>query len=176
MSQNSKINVNFRVVGLYLGRNRANQNGAVVVEVDNHPTVFDIMQKVSVMAANGGISGVDLFSFTPTRPGPTEDINDIFVRFTEPPRSHLNAGLYFLSDSLFGNPITTFQYYIFNHSFVQLNTNNTTAPFAGPPDVAIEDGYTVIIRQVGILTGPNSNKLITRRAENSSDALNELAS
>ena len=39
-------------------------------------------------------------------------------------------------------------------NFVQKNNNGSTQKFWQHPDVPILDGYTVVIRQVSILTGP----------------------
>lgn len=167
------INVNFRVVGMYLGSNKANADRSVVVEVEDNPSVFDVMKAVAKKYANGNDAKIDFFSFTPTNPSPGEDIVTIFVNYKEAPIEGRAPGLYVLSDSSSTNPITTFQYYIFDQDFVQKNNNNSFIPFSEKPEPEseIKNGYSVIIRQVSILTGPNNARLLASRASRASDIL-----
>lgn len=170
------INVNFRVVGMYLGANFATDPDAVVVKVPENPTVFQIMKAVAQKATYGEIDKIDRFSFNPSNPSVGEDLSCIFINFTQKPKDNrpYGAGLYILSDNLISNPITTFQYYIHDNEFRQLNVNNKSKKFSEQPDVPILDGYTVIVRQVAILINPiEINPLAENRSLGASRSLTD---
>lgn len=156
------IEVSFRVLGIYFGSYPGDANsrtGPIKVQVDDNPTVFDVMRAVAVKAATGGIPGVSLFSFTPTYPVPGQEIDSITVEFNERPRLNrpYEVGMYVLKDSQVTNPNLVLQYYIVDANNVQKNRNNRTAPFTSAPDAVIQDGDTIIWRQVSICVGPNGS-------------------
>ncbi|MEM1206924.1 MAG: hypothetical protein AAGN66_27070 [Acidobacteriota bacterium] len=137
----------------------------VTVEVDDNPTVAQIMTEVARKTATGGVPGVSQFSFSPLTPAPGEDLNSITVNYTDPPKRGLPPGNYFLGTDLAGNPQEIWQYYIFNKGFEQVNRNNNFIPFSDPPEQPIEDGYTVIWRRVSILTGPSQSRFVDSRSK-----------
>lgn len=92
--------------------------------------------------------------FTPANPSNNDSLNAIYAVFKSNPRPHRDAGMYGLIDNSTTNPYKTLQYYIYDKNFVQKNNNGSTQKFWQHPDVPILDGYTVVIRQVSILTGP----------------------
>ena len=151
------INVNFRVTGMYLGASDnispKNKERFLTVEVKENPTVLDIMKAVSKKASFGLIPNVEFFVFSPSTPSVNDSINAIYVKYKNDLNKNLKAGLYVLQDNFQTNPITTFQYYIYDENFKQLNNNNRSKTFGDHPDEEIKDQYTVIIRQVSILTG-----------------------
>lgn len=155
------INVNFRVVGNFFGSDKS-VTGPITVEVDDNPTVAQIMNTVAAKAnqPGDGIPGVESFSFSPLQPTPEEFLASIFVSYKDAPKEGLPKGNYFLSQDLSSNPQAVWQYYIFDKNFVQVNRSNTFQPFGGPPEVPIEEGYTVIWRRVSILTGPTDSRFL----------------
>lgn len=156
------ITVSFRVLGLYFGSYPNDPNsvtGEIKVEVQDNPTVYDVMKAVVRKADAGDIPGVKFFSFTPLFPQGEEEIDRIIVEFTQPPRRNrpYAEGTYVLEDSTSTNPNRTLQYYIVDPTGVQKNRNNKTKTFATAPDADIVDGDTVIWRQVSICVGPNGS-------------------
>ena len=67
------------------------------------------------------------------------------------------AGNYVLVDDRDSNPIKTFQYYIHDREFRQLNNDGLSIRCGEPQklETKIRDGYTVVIRQVLILQNSN---------------------
>lgn len=157
------IKVNFRVTGIYVGNTNKGQPGYLTVEVNENPTVFDIMKTVSSMASNGGISGMEAFVFSPSNPTENDTISAICVKFSTPPRVGKKPGIYALQDNATNNPLTTFQYYIFDENFRQLNNNGFSKKFSQAPDAEIKEGYTVIIRQISIMTEPIQSDYLESR-------------
>jgi hypothetical protein len=156
------INVKFRVIGIYFGSTPNDEDSVtkeILVSVAENPTVYDVMKAVVIKAVAGGIPGVRLFGFTPVFAAPGQEIDSITVEFTEPPRRDrpYAEGTYVLEDSKSTNPNRVLQYYIVNADGVQKNRNNKTATFTSAPDAEIEDGDTVIWRQVSICVGPNGS-------------------
>ena len=145
------IKVNFRVTGMYVGNSPDSDCGQISVEVDKNPKVCDIMFAVSKAAFDKKIPNLEAFIYSPSNPSQTDSINAIYAVFTNAPRKNRPAGLYGLQDNATTNPIQTFQYYIYDEDFKQLNNNNENTTFGNHPDVEIKDGYTLIIRQVSIL-------------------------
>jgi hypothetical protein len=161
------ITVNFRVTGLFLGKNNSTakcKNPIVMVEVQDNPTVFDIMKAVSEKVKNGGIPSVTSFVFTPSQPLHNEDISAIFVTYASREDGKPD-GTYMLRDEYNSNSTNTFQYYIFNQDFKQLNVDNVFISFAQTPTETIKNGYTVIIRQVSIANQPIKSNFIQKKVE-----------
>ncbi|MGD1847421.1 MAG: hypothetical protein ACFB10_18690 [Salibacteraceae bacterium] len=163
--------VNFRVVGMYFGRNQPqDENGqpdpkAIVVEVEDNPSVFQVMKAVAQKVRDEQPIGVDLFGFSPSNPGSGEDLTSIFINHTQPPKGELPTGLYVLTDNAATNPFSTFQYYIYDDNFEQVNKDGKFIPFSNKPNQEIRNNYTVIIRQVNICSGPINNARVMARAE-----------
>ncbi len=156
------INVDFRVLGIYFGAYRGDTDsttGTITVQVNDNPTVYDVMKAVAIKAAAGGIPGVRIFSFTPVFAAPGQEIDSITVEYTSPPRNDrpYEEGIYVLDDSKATNPNRVLQYYIVDVDGRQKNRNNNTAVFTSAPDAQIVDGDTVIWRQVSICVGPNGS-------------------
>ena len=158
------IKVNVRVVGIYFG----SSSNPLTVEVPDNPTVSQIMEAASNAAANGQFPNISGMTYSPDNPavGSGQDMDSVSVvfenDFDSPSGTHLQAGVYKLSESS-GNPYSVLQYYIFNQDFVQLNNNNDFVPFSDQPTEPIQNGYTVIWRQVSIASGPiQGAKLIAR--------------
>ena len=156
------ITVSFRVLGIYFGSYPDDQHsttGEIKVEVADNPTVYDVMKAVAIKAAAGSIPGVRLFGFSPNLAMPGQEIDKIIVEFTEPPRRNrpYTDGIYILEDSTSTNPNRVLQYYIVSPDGRQKNRNNRTARFTCPPDATIENGDTVVWRQVSICVGPNGS-------------------
>jgi hypothetical protein len=162
------IKVNFKVTGLYLGINRPskyNQNPQVLVDVNANPSVYDIMQAASIKINSGAVPSVTSFVFTPAQPLGSEDLAAIFVTYDDSRADKRDAGTYMLKDEYSSNITSTFQYYIYDENFKQLNIDNKFMPFNLPPEQAaeIKDGYTVVIRQVNIANGPIKSKFIQKK-------------
>jgi len=162
------IKVNFRVTGLYLGINKPskyNQNPQVVVDVNANPSVYEIMQAVSIKVKSKAIPSVTSFVFTPATPKGPEDIAAIFVTYDDTRADKRQKGTYMLKDEYSSNITSTFQYYIYDENFKQLNIDNKFISFNVKPDPAaeIKDGYTVVIRQVNIANGPVNSNFIQKK-------------
>lgn len=166
------IKVNFRVTGMYLG-NSPRQEGFLTIEVKPKPTVYDIMKAFSKMAHNNKNPYVKSFVFSPARPSAGDTINAIYIDYKKPPRTYLKKGLYVLQDNSTTNPITTFQYYIYDENFKQLNNNNKSKKFSEMPDVEIKNDYTVIIRQVSILMEPTNSNYISNKVKGLNEYINQ---
>jgi len=154
------INVHFRVVGIYFGCNPGDSNsatGQITVQVQDKPTVYDVMKAVAIKVASGSVPGVNLFGFQPSPAAVGAEVHSISVEYSVPPRANrpYPPGIYILEDSKTSNPNQVLQYYIIDSNGVQKNRNNDTAVFTLPPDVEILDGDTVLWRQVSICNGPN---------------------
>lgn len=149
------INVKFRVTGMYVG-STPKESREIRVEVNNTPTVLDIMRAVSRDATAGKLGKLKTFMFSPSNPGEYDSITAIYAVFEGDNNIKPKSGLYGLVDDSKSNPIKTFQYYIYDKNFKQLNNNGSTRRFGQSPDevATIRDGYTVVIRQVCILTEP----------------------
>jgi len=184
------MKVNFRVVGMHFGANSTEKEDpenkgqfipnpdAVVATINKEkPIVLDVMREVSAMAKRGEIPKVDMFSFYPDNPEKGDDIREISINFTEKPREMkpYGPGLYVLTDSTTSEFFTTFQYYIYDKDFKQLNKDNKFKAFSDDPDAHIEDGSTIIIRQVKILRRPEENPKIVGRAKRANERLNPEA-
>jgi hypothetical protein len=173
------MKVNFRITGMYFGRNKITDIGSkfknthVIVEVNDNPTVLDIMKACSIEAFHGKIDNVEFFSFSPTNPAKHETISSIYIKYKNAPKNNRPAGLYVLNDESTTNRTITFQYYIYDQNFKQLNNNNFTKSFNEKPEnfCEIKDGYSVIIRQVVILTAPQLSDYVINKAKKSSDFL-----
>ncbi len=164
------IDVKVRVLGIYFGSNPTDAGSVtkeVTVTVQDNPTVYDVMKAVVMKVAAGGVPGVKLFGFTPWFPDSGQEIDSITVEFSEPPRSDrpYAEGTYVLKDSDSTNPNRVLQYYIVTPSGVQKNRNNKSKRFTETPDAPIENGDTIIWRQVSICVGPNGSFRSTRIAE-----------
>jgi hypothetical protein len=166
------INVKFRVVGIYLGCFPGDPNsstGQITVQVNDNPTVYDVMKAVALKVASGGFPGVELFGFNPSPASQGQEIQSISVEYSVKPRKNrpYAPGVYILEDSRGSNPNRVLQYYIMDANGVQKNRNNDTAVFTLPPDVPIVDGDTVLWRQVSICMGPNGGFRSTSLAKRS---------
>ena len=162
------IRVNFRVTGMYLGSNSLDEKkGAIIVEVKENPTVFDVMKAVSDKVKTGYYPNIKSFSFTPQLPQNRETINAIFVEYVNGPREYLDGGTYMLQDEMTSNRIITFQYYIFDQEFRQLNNNNFSVSFGNQLEefAIIKDGYSVVVRQVCIVNKPIKSKFIQSKVD-----------
>lgn len=149
------INVKFRVTGMYVG-STPRDSREISVSVKENPKVVDIMRAVSRDATAGKLGKLKTFMFTPSNPRNKDSITAIYAVFEGNINDKRKAGLYGLVDDSTSNPIKTFQYYIYDENFKQLNNNGRSKRFVEYPDLEanIRDGYTVVIRQVSILTGP----------------------
>ncbi len=164
------ITVNVRVVGIYLG----NSVTPVRVTVNDNPTVAEIMTEVAFAASRGQIPNVFGFTYSPFNPprNSNVDMDSATVGFNNsfrsPSGTPLPGGVYQLRDAD-GNPSTVLQYYLFDTNFVQVNRNNQFIPFSNvlPPELQIQDGWTVIWRQVSIATGPIQSAKLAARAKRS---------
>ena len=165
------IEVNFRVTGIYVGNTDSSKKGFLTVAVHENPTVFDIMKTVSSMAGNPN-QDIESFVFSPSNPCDSDTISAIYVKFSAPPRPGKKAGIYALQDNATTNPLTTFQYYIYDENFRQLNNNGFSRKFSQIPDVEIKQGYTVIIRQISIMTEPIESDYIEKRIASLNAAIN----
>ena len=150
------INVNFRVIGMYVG-STPRESREIIVSVDENPTVVDIMRAVSREAAAGRLGNLVRFEFEPENPQPRESIQSIKAVFSNLIKHGRTAGNYILVDDRDSNPIKTFQYYIYDREFRQLNNDGLSIRFGEYQklETKIRDGYTVVIRQVLILQDSN---------------------
>ena len=150
------INVKFRVTGMYVG-STPKENREIIVSVDENPTILDVMNAVSKAAAAGKLKNLVRFEFEPKNPQHGESIKAIKAVFRDLIKVHRPAGNYVLVDDRDSNPIKTFQYYIFDREFRQLNNDGLSIRFGQPQklETKIRDGYTVVIRQVLILREEN---------------------
>ena len=150
------INVKFRVTGMYVG-STPKENREIIVSVDENPTVLDIMRAVSREAAAGRLGNLVRFEFEPENPKTLDSINSIKAAFIDLMNNRPPAGNYVLVDDRDSNPIKTFQYYIYDREFRQLNNDGLSIRFGESQklDTKIRDGYTVVIRQVLILKKGN---------------------
>lgn len=152
------IKVNFRVTGIYFGSNKSTKKRSVVLEVNENPTVEDLLKA----ARNSKIHNVDFFDFSGNA---TNGIGRITVKYKNEIKIEVidengnpsgyrtrSAGTYTLTDERIGNRKSVFQYYIYDGEFKQMNNNNFTKLYTDKPDEPIKDGYNVVIRQVSILT------------------------
>lgn len=165
------IKVNFRVTGIYVGNTKKGEPGYLSVTVNDNPTVFDIMKTVSLIAGTPN-QNMESFVFSPSNPSENDTISAIYVKFLAPPRSGKKAGIYALQDNATTNPLTTFQYYIYDENFRQLNNNGFSKKFSQKPDAEIKEGYTVIIRQISIMTEPIESDYIEKRIASLNGAIN----
>lgn len=162
------IEVNLRIVGIYFN------SGDVTVSAPDNPTVSQIMEEASVLAEQGAFQNVSGISFVPENPeiGSGQDMSSVSViydsPFQSPSGTNLDSGVYQLQDTD-GNPYTVLQYYVFDENFVQVNRNNEFIPFSDEPtSYTIQDGYTIIWRQVSIASGPIASAKIASRARKAS--------
>ena len=154
------INVKFRVTGIYVG-STPKEKREIIVSVKENPTVFDIMNAVSNDAKGGKLGNLESFTFLPTNPGEKDSIKEIQAKFKKEIKDHRLSGTYKLIDDSTSNPYKTFQYYIYDRDFKQLNNDGKTIKFAQKQslETKIRDGYTVVIRQICILTTSAENEL-----------------
>ncbi|MEM9080050.1 MAG: hypothetical protein AAGC74_05095 [Verrucomicrobiota bacterium] len=170
-------NIGFRVTGMYLGGSPGSQSEIRLdIEKDN-PTVYDVMVEVS-KKINGGDYGqkIKSFGFSPTFPTEFDSLNSITAEYGEDPfGGKYREGIYRLEESKSSNPVNVLQYYIFDEEFRQKNNNNRTRNFNQTPDVEIKDNYTIVWRQLSILTGPNGNNRIASELVNFSKSIAALS-
>lgn len=141
-----KIKVNFRVTGMYFGRNTAFDNDAVIVEVDEKPTVLDLLVAAKKLVDNKTFPTIDSFDFCDST-----NLQSITAKYNVAPHARRNLGTYTMKEEIIGNKSLVFQYYIYDQDFKQLNNNNRTRAFNQAPDAEIKDQYSVVIRQIVIL-------------------------
>ena len=164
------INVNFRVVGIYFGcypGDADSTTGQITVQVNDNPTVYDVMKAVAQKVEDGAIPGVESFGFTPSPAYPDQSINSIIAKYSENPRKNRDygPGVYVLEEANGSNPSQVLQYYIISENGVQTNNHNEHTPFTNFPEVPIGDGDTIIWRQVSICIGPNGGYRSANRAK-----------
>jgi hypothetical protein len=174
------ITVNFRVVGVFFGCFPGDEGsviGPISVQVKEAPTVFEVMRAVALKVANGDYPGVDFFDFSPSSGVRGEEIQSIRVKYSVGPRRdnpYYTPGVYVLEDTVGSNPNQVLQYYIVSPDGVQKNRNNSTRVFTAQPDAAIENGDTVIWRQVSICRGPNGGSRAISAAKRSLEAMRKV--
>jgi hypothetical protein len=171
------ITVNFRVTGIYVGNTKKGEPGFLSVDVHDNPTVFDVMKAVSAKVKSNPSLGIEAFVFSPSNNTTDATISAIYVKFSAPPRRGKKTGIYALQDNATTNPLTTFQYYIYDENFRQLNNNGFSRKFTQQPDpgAEIRNGYTVIIRQISIMTEPVQSDYLESRIESLNATLNPQA-
>lgn len=173
------LTINFRVVGMYFGSSDPKSEKAISVTVENDtPSVAELMKQIAinVEARLYPKVPVDRFAFLPTNPSTTEDCTSITTNWFEGPISpssgyQLPAGTYILEQVLNTNPESVLQYYIFDQDFQQINRNNKFISFGQPLDgssaadgIILKDGYTIVWRLVGILSGPSGSSRAVSQA------------
>lgn len=179
------ITVKLRVVGLFLGNK---VTGAIPVQVEENPTVADLLTALVGQAAIQAIPNVTALSYSPFRPlrGTNQPLNRITVTYAEPFTTFNNrpyeAGTYELSDQTSVPGIDlVWQYYVFDENMNYVLKPGFEVPFSELPNSApnpdqrfeIKDGWTVIWRLVALANGPTPSKLAASRAAQTTKCMKE---
>ena len=96
-------------------------------------------------------------------------LNSFTVDYEKAPKAGLDSGIYFLDESVGGNPVHVFQYYIFDKDGKQKNNNGLTRFFNEAPDDDIEDDDVIVWMQVAILEASNGNRFVAAKMKSAMD-------
>jgi hypothetical protein len=152
------IHLNFRVLGIYLDL----RNVPIQTEEGVTLTIEGVMTQLKSLPLD------DFYQYrtaSPSRPGISDfdfsksakdgTLENVQVRYANPPKGERPAGLYMLCDSLCSNPILTWQYYVLDINKQPKNENDNFVAFGDPTTtLQLAEGDTIIWRLVSILTQP----------------------
>jgi len=152
------IHLNFRVLGIYLDL----RNVPIQTEEGVTLTIEGVMTQLKGLPLDNfyqyrnadpsrpGISGFDF-----SKSGIDGTLENVQVRYANPPKGNRAAGLYMLKDNLSNNPILTWQYYVLARNKQPKNENDDFVAFSNPnTTLQLAEGDTIIWRLVSILTQP----------------------